>query len=272
VRVRGHGAVAVVSLAVVAFLWAPIVVVVINSVNADKLLVGWGGATFRWYREAIEDPAVRDGLVGTLEVAALTTVLSLVVAISGGLWWRRASARGRRVFDGSTYLRIILPEIVFALSLFLLFTQLKLPLGVLTVVIGHTVWNSAYAALVVQARVTGLDPALEEAAADLGAPPHRVFRRVTLPGLMPGIAAAGVLVFAFSADDVITTLFLGGTSVTTLPLVMFGLARRGITPEVNAIGSLLAIATISLLALAAAVFARASGRWRVPLPPGMGGR
>lgn len=266
---RQHPFAAVASLFVIVFLWAPLIVVAINSVNTDTLLVGWDGFTFRWYREALTDPDIRAGLRGTLLIAVISTVASLAIAVTAALWWRRGSGRGRRIFDLSTYARIILPEIVFATALFLLFTGIRAPLGITAVIIGHTVWNSAYATLIVQARVVGLDPALEEAAADLGATPRRVFRRVTLPGLLPGVAAAAVLVFAFSADDIITTFFLGGTSVTTLPLVMFGLARRGITPEVNAIGVLIALFTLALVAVALVIFARTRGRWSVPLPPGL---
>lgn len=268
--VRRHGLSAAISLAVLSFLWAPLLVVGINSVNTDPLLIHWEGFTLRWYREAIADPQVRAGLRGTVEIALLSTLISLAFAVTAGLWWRGASERARRLFEFSIYARVILPEVVFASALFILFTEIELQLGTTAVILGHTVWNSAYASLIIQARIVGLDPALEEAAADLGASPRRVFMRVTLPGLLPGIIAAGLLLFAFSADDLITTYFLGGTSVTTVPLVLFGLARRGITPEVNAIGTLVALLTLVLLAIAVLVVARVAGRWRAPLPPGMG--
>lgn len=249
-NVRRHPFSAVVALAVILFLWAPLVIVALNSVNNDVILATWKGATTRWYHQAFGNENVRAGLRQTLTVAAATTVLSLVLAVTAALWWRRASPRARRLFDGLTYLRIMLPEVVFAVALFLLFSRLKFPLGTTAVVIGHTVWNSAYATLIVQARVSTLDPALEDAAADLGANPWRTFRRVTVPGLLPAIVAAGLLAFTFSFDDVVTSYLLTGAGTSTLPVVLLSMIRFRITPEINAIGMMVMLTTASLLASA----------------------
>jgi spermidine/putrescine transport system permease protein len=248
-NVRRHPFSAVVALAVIVFLWAPLVIVALNSVNSDVLLASWKGGTTTWYRQAFDNQDVRSGLRQTLTVAAATTVLSLVLAVTAALWWRRASARMRRLFDGLTYLRIMLPEVVFAVALFLLFSRLKFPLGTTAIVIGHTVWNSAYATLIVQARVSTLDPALEDAAQDLGANPWRTFRRVTVPGLLPGIVAAGLLAFTFSFDDVVTSYFLTGAGTSTLPVVLLSMIRFRITPEINAIGMMVMLFTITMFAI-----------------------
>jgi ABC-type spermidine/putrescine transport system permease subunit II len=136
-----------------------------------------------------------------------------------------------------------------AVALFLLFSKIKFPLGTTAVVIGHVVWNSAYATLIIQARVVTLDPALEDAAADLGANPWRVFRRVTFPGLLPGIVAAGLLVFTFSFDDVVTSYFLTGSGTAPLPVVLLSMIRFRITPEINAIGMLVMLFTVSMFAI-----------------------
>jgi ABC-type spermidine/putrescine transport system permease subunit II len=249
VTIRRHWFSAVVSLCVIVFLWAPLVLVAINSINSDVLLVSWKGFTTHWYNQAYHNPDVRSGLRQTMTIALASTAFSLVLAVTGALWWRRASARSRRMFDGLTYLRIMLPEVVFAVALFLLFSKIKFPLGTVAVVIGHVVWNSAYATLIIQARVSTLDPALEDAAADLGANPWRVFRRVTFPGLLPGIVAAGLLAFTFSFDDVVTSYFLTGSGTAPLPVVILSMIRFRITPEINAIGMLVMMFTVSMFAI-----------------------
>lgn len=258
-RIRRHWFTGLISLAVILFLWSPLVIVAVNSVNRNALLVRWEGFTTSWYHQAVNNPDVRSGLRSTMVVALATTALSLVLAVTGSLWWRRAGTRGRRLFDGVTYLRIMLPEVVFATALFLVFTRLHLQLGTVAVIVGHTVWNSAYATLIVQARAASLDPALEDAAADLGASPWRAFRRVTVPSLMPAIVAAGLLAFTFSFDDVVTSYFLNGTSSPTLPVVILSMIRFRVSPEINAIGMLVMLFTVTMFAVA---FVAASGLGR----------
>ena len=246
---------AIVTALVFVFLYAPIVIVVLNSFNGDESLLGWGGFTWEWYDKVVHDQRVRDDFVTSVVIATGSTVISLVVAITAALWARSASARGRRLLDTSTYLRIVLPEIVFALGLFLLMRRLDVTLGVTTVIIGHVVFNSAYATIILQARMATLTATLEEAAADLGASPWRVFRRVTLPLLVPAILVATLLTFTFSFDDVIVSQFLGGTNAETLPVLLLGKIRLTVTPEVNAIGAGVMLITLISFALAALVAA-----------------
>jgi ABC-type spermidine/putrescine transport system permease subunit II len=238
---------------VFAALYAPIVLVLVNSFNGDGSLIGWGGFTTRWYDAVVHDGRVRDDFGTSLVVATLSTAISLVIAVAAGLWARSASDRGRRLLEASTYVRIVLPEIVFALGLFLLANRLHLKLGVATIVMGHVVFNSAYATIIVQARFATLNRTLEEAAADLGAPPWRVFRRITLPLLAPAIVVAGLLTFTFSFDDVIVSQFLGGTNAETLPVLLLGKIRLHVTPEVNAIGAGVMLITLVSFAMAALV-------------------
>jgi ABC-type spermidine/putrescine transport system permease subunit II len=242
---RRHPIIGVVAVMTMVFMWLPLAVVMVNSLNKDPLLARWGGLTMTWFGQAFRDPAVRDGLVSSLEVGLLTAGLSLIVALTGVLWWRRASSRGRRVFDAFAYARLVIPEVVFATALFLVFTRSGIQLGMMATVIGHTVWASAYATVILQARVRLLDPAVEEAAADLGASPAGVFFRVTLRQMLPGIIAAGVLAFTLSFDDVVTTFFLSGPQLNTLPLLVLGLIRFRVTPEVNAIGALVTMSMIA---------------------------
>jgi ABC-type spermidine/putrescine transport system permease subunit II len=256
-NIRRHPIAAVLSALILAFLWLPLIAVAVNSFNTDTLMAGWGGGTTHWYRLAFGDENVRAGLRTTLVIATLSTIVSLVVAVSGALWWRRAPRRARAVYDGFVYARIILPEVVFATSLFFLFLKVHFTLGLAAIVIGHSVWNSAYATVIIQARLVDLDPALEEAAADLGATPWRAFRRVTLMTLLPAIVAAGLLAFTFSFDDVVTSFFLGGTSQPPLPIVIFGMIRFRITPEINAIGVMVMLFTVALMSLAVTTLAAA---------------
>jgi ABC-type spermidine/putrescine transport system permease subunit II len=244
---------AVFTALVFVFLYLPIVIVVINSFNADEALISWGGFTTRWYSQAFHDSRVRDDFVTSVEVALISTAISLVIAVSAGLWWRRASSRARKVLDATTYMRIVLPEVVMALALFLILTRYQVALGVPTIVAGHVVFNSAYATLIIQARLATMNEVLEEAASDLGASRWRVFRRVTLPQLMPAVMVAALLVLSFSFDDVVTSLFLGGANAETLPVLLLGLIRLHVTPEVNAIASGVTIITLVTFSLAAAI-------------------
>ena len=266
-NVRRHLFTALVSLAVIVFLWAPLVIVAINSINSDTLLASWKGATTHWYADAYHEQSVRSGVQQTMKIAFFSTAISLVLAVTGALWWRRASPRARRMFDLLTYLRIMLPEVVFAVALFLLFSKINFQLGTTAVVIGHTVWNSAYATLIIQARTSTLDPALEAAAADLGANPWRVFRRVTWPGLLPGVVAAGLLAFTFSFDDFVTSFFVAGAGTTTLPLRIFASLRFGVSPAINAMAAMILALTLTAVVVAYAVLRRTgSGRSNAVIP------
>jgi ABC-type spermidine/putrescine transport system permease subunit II len=251
---------ALVTLVVLFFLYAPIGVVIANSFNADASLTSWGGLTTRWFTTAIGDGRVRDAAITSLEIAALSTVISLVIAVTAGLWSRTASRRQRQLLDAGTYMRIVLPEVVAALALFLLFRRLGLELGLWAIVVGHVVFNSAYATIVIQARLLSLSTIYEEAAADLGARPRRVFRRVTLPLIAPAIAVAALLTFTFSLDDVITSLFLSGGNAETIPILLFGMARFHITPELNAIGAAVMVLTTLSFALTVLVGTLGLGR------------
>lgn len=256
-NIKRHPLSAVLSALVIAFLWIPLVAVLIGSFDSDALLTGWSGATTQWYRQALTDPNVRSGFETTLIIAVLSALMSLAVAVSGGLWWRHAPRRARAFYDGLVYARIVVPEVVFASALFFLFLKLHFALGLPAIVVGHAVLNSAYSTLIIQARLMALDPSLEEAAADLGATPWRAFRRVTLITLMPAIIAAGLLAFTFSLDDVVTSYFLQGTSQSPLPIVLLGMIRFRITPEINAVGVFVMFLTVALMTLAVAAFTTA---------------
>jgi ABC-type spermidine/putrescine transport system permease subunit II len=256
-------------VAVLLCLYAPIVLVVVNSFNADETLVGWDGFTTKWYHSVFENERVWDDAWTSIRVAVVSTVISLVIALSTVLWMRGASARGRKTMDAATYVRLILPEVVMAFALFVLLRALDMRLDFWSVVAGHVVVYSAYATLVLQARLGSLDRAREEAAADLGAPPLRVFRRVTLVQLLPGIAVAGLLAFTFSFDNVVMSRFLGGSQTETLPVLIVSLIRRSVTPEVNALGVLIMLVMLLIVLVAALIsyFRPAAGNDRLLVDP-----
>ncbi len=268
-RVGRHRFVAAMSLLIVLFLWAPLAMVAFNAFNRNRLLTGWGGATLRWFGVAFQDVQIRDALRQTIAIGVLSTAVTLPLAVTAVLWWRRATRRARRLFDVLVYLNVILPEVVFASALFLTFVRLNIPEGLTAVVIGHSVWNTAYAILILQARLSALDPQLEEAGADLGADPLSVFWRVTLPGLLPGILVAALIAFTFSFDDVVTSFFMAGSQVNTLPLVLFGMIRFRITPEINAIGVLVMTFTAGAATTAYLVLARVNRLRRGAFPSGV---
>ena len=250
------------TILVLAFLYLPIISVMLNAFNSDTTLTSWGGATTKWFHQAWNDPQVRSGFKESIRIATISTVLSLVIAICAGLYWRKAALRGRRALDATTYMRIALPEVMTALALFTFFRRLNITLGEMTIVVGHVVFNSAYATIVIQARLATMNQVLEDAAADLGARPRRVFTRVTLPLLAPAIIVAGLLVFTFSFDDVVTSAFLAGSGAETLPMLILGLVRYHVTPEVNAIGFGVMMITLGTFALALAVIGARSITWR----------
>lgn len=225
------------------FLFAPIVLVVLNSFNANSALSGWGGFTLHWYGNAWSNPLVVTGAENSVIIALVVTAASAVLGTAAALALSRSRRWLRAMLTGVTYARIVIPELVIALALLIFFTRIGFPRGLASIMLGHIVFDSAYVTIIVSARLASRDPATDEAARDLGATPWRAFRRVLLPDLMPAIVTSALLAFTFSLDDVVTSFFLSG-SVNTLPLVILSLIRQEVTPAVNAIGvTLMAVST-----------------------------
>ncbi len=225
-----------------AFLHAPLLILIAFSFNAGRFTV-WEGFSLRWYRAAMHDPQLAEGLVNSLIVAASAAVLSTAIGTLAayGIWRRSA-----RVLSGTLYLSLVTPEIVTGVSLLALFQWvfrfLHLQLGLYTVAIAHVAFSIAYVAIVVAARLRNHDRALEEAAMDLGASEWHAFSRVTLPLLGPAIAAAGLLALVVSFDDYVITSLVAGVDSETLPMVIYAMARRGVSPAVNAVSALIVVA------------------------------
>jgi ABC-type spermidine/putrescine transport system permease subunit II len=222
--------------------------VVVNSFNVDPGLTRWGGFTTHWYFVAAHDQSVTGAVKVSLEIALATTLIATALGTAAAVGMRRAGRVARRVNDLTTYGRLIMPELVLAIGLLLAFRAVNFSLGLATIIIGHVTLFTAYAILVVSARLAGRDGSTEEAARDLGATALRAFWRVTLPEILPAVVASALLIFTFSMDNVVSSLFLS-SDTNTLPLVLFSLIRLRVTPEVNAIATVVLVLTGVLLAV-----------------------
>jgi spermidine/putrescine transport system permease protein len=240
------------TLVVYLFLYGPIAVLAIFSFNSGRQTAIWEGFTFDWYRRLLTDDRLLAAAGNSLLVAAVTTLVATSFGTAAALALSRAGSglRGRRATQSLLYLPVILPEVVLGAALLTFFGIARLRLSLGTVIVAHVVFSLSYVAIVVRARLAGLDPSLGEAARDLGANPWETFRRVTLPLALPGIAAAALLVFTLSIDDYVVTSFVAGVGSTTLPLHIYSMLKVGVTPEVNAVSTLLLAVTLVPIVLA----------------------
>ncbi|MFO7270507.1 ABC transporter permease [Sphaerobacter thermophilus] len=239
------------------FLYAPILILVIFSFNAARQQTVWTGFTFDWYAQMVQDAKAINAAKNSAIIAVISTAVSTVIGTLTALALDRYRFRGRTAFEGAMYLPIIVPEIVMAIALLVFFnfgfglleqwTKIQLNFGLGTITVAHIAFSFPFVAVVVRARLADFDRRLEEAAKDLGANEWQTFRRVTLPLLMPGILAGALLAFTLSIDDFVITFFTAGVGSTTLPLEIYGRVRRGVTPEVNAISTVLLLASIALV-------------------------
>ena len=241
------------SVATYLFLYAPIFVLVALSFNRSRLSASWGGFTLDWYAKAATNPAILSSLRNSLIVAFATMVIATLAATAAALAFHRHRFRRQGLLEGLITFPTVAPEIVLAASMLLLFAAVGLRLGFLTIILAHVAFTISYAFVVVRARIAGFDTSLEEAAMDLGAGPLQTFLKVTLPAIFPAVMAAALLVFALSIDDYVVTSFVAGVGATTLPLQIYSMVKSGISPEINAVSTMLLVAT-ALLLLAAFLF------------------
>ncbi len=241
---------------VFTFLYVPIAVLVVFSFNDSERVNVWQGLSPRWYGEALGNTQVVGALRVSLVVAFTSTIVSTVLGTAVALALDRYRFKGRRALDGTVYLPIVIPDITMAVMLLVFFAEAfklidafgpRLTLGVTTVALSHIAFNISFVAVVVRARLDQFDRTLEEAARDLYATPWRTFRRVTLPLIAPGIAAGALLALTLSLDDVVISSFTAGPGATTLPVYVFSSIRQGVTPELNAISTLMLAASITLV-------------------------
>jgi putrescine transport system permease protein len=223
-----------------AFLYLPIVILVIYSFNGSRLVTVWGGWSTRWYAELLNDHTMLESAWVTLRIALLSataaTVLGTLAAIA---LVRLGRFRGRMLFSGMIYAPLVMPEVITGLSLLLLFVAVDVDRGFWTITVAHTTLTACFVTVVVQSRLLTFDTSLEEAAMDLGCPPLRTFMTVTLPLIAPALASGWMLAFTLSLDDLVIASFTTGPGATTLPIRIYSEIRLGVKPEINAICSIM---------------------------------
>jgi len=231
------------------FLYAPIVLVVIFSFNVSRFPNNWAGFTLDWYVKLFGDYAIGFALKNTLIVSISSTIISTIFGTMISVGIERYRFLGKAPLDALLFLPIIIPDIAMAIMLLAFFVLVKMELGLSTIIISHVAFNIAFVAVIVRARMASIDPGLEEAASDLYANEWRAFWRVTFPLLLPGILAGALFAFTLSLDDYVITFFTSGPGSTTLPVRIYSMVKRGITPEINAVSSLLLLASMFLVPL-----------------------
>ncbi len=249
------------------FLYAPLAFMILFSFNSTRQHAVFTGFSLRWYEALLADTRIVEGFIVSLQVAFVTGLLAAVLGtFCAFVLVRYQRFRGRTVFSGMATAPMVMPEVIIGLSLLLLMVGAQNVFGgpergLITIIIGHTLFGMAFAMVVVQSRLQEVDRSIEEAAMDLGARPHQVFFLVTLPNIAPAILAAFLLAFTLSFDDVVITLFLSGPGVSTLPQVIFNYAVRGINPTIYAAATLL-ILTVTLFVVSYALWVARSTRKR----------
>ncbi|MCA6123029.1 ABC transporter permease [Bradyrhizobium sp. WSM 1704] len=251
-----------------AFLYLPIVILVIYSFNASRLVTVWGGWSLRWYQEFFNDRAMLEAAWMSLSVAAVSATLATLLGTLAAIGLARGERfHGRALFSGMLYSPLVMPEVISGLSLLLMFVAFSIERGFWTVTIAHTTLTMCFVTVVVQSRLVTLDRSLEEAAMDLGCDPVRAFLLVTLPQIAPAIVAGWMLAFVLSLDDVVIASFTTGPGSATLPIRIYSEVRLGVKPEINAICTLVIalIAVIIVVASFASKLSNARGENAAPL-------
>lgn len=238
------------AMAILAFLYLPLLILALYSFNESRINAVWSGFTFDWYLSLFKNRRVLEALTNSLIVAFASTIVSTVLGTTAAIALNKYQYKYKNVINGLLYLPILIPEIVMGLSLLVLFSQAHIPLGKTSLILAHITFCVSFVVITVNARLEGMRPELEQAAMDLYATPFQTFRYVTLPLAMPGIVAGALMAFTLSIDDFIISFFVAGPNSTTLPLYIYAMVKRGISPEINALSTLLMLATIVLVVLA----------------------
>ncbi|EDM73251.1 putrescine ABC transporter, permease protein [Roseobacter sp. AzwK-3b] len=241
-----------------AFLYLPMVLLVIYSFNDSKLVTVWAGFSTKWYGELLRNEAFLDAAWVTIQVAFVSSTIATILGTMGAYVIVRAGRfTGRTLFSGMIYAPLVMPEVITGLSLLLLFIGIGLDRGMFTIILAHTTFSMCYVSVVVSSRLVTFDRSLEEAALDLGCSPMQAFRLVTLPIIAPAVVAGWLLAFTLSLDDLVIASFTAGPSATTLPIKIWSSIRLGVSPEINALSTLL-IAVVSVGVIAASIVTKRS--------------
>jgi putrescine transport system permease protein len=231
------------------FIYLPMLILVIYSFNASKLVTVWGGWSIKWYVGLLDNSQLMGSVLRSLEIACYTAIAAVALGtLAAFVLTRITHFKGRTLFGGLVTAPLVMPEVITGLSLLLLFVAMAQMIGwpqergIVTIWIAHTTFCAAYVAVVVSARLRELDLSIEEAAMDLGARPWKVFFLITIPMIAPSLAAGGMMSFALSLDDLVLASFVSGPGSTTLPMEVFSAVRLGVKPEINAVASLILLA------------------------------
>ena len=235
-----------------AFLYIPILLLIIYSFNESRLVTVWGGFSTKWYGELFRNQGLMDAAWVTIRVALLSaTVATVLGTLAAVTLVRHTRFFGRTLFTGMVFAPLVMPEVITGLSLLLLFVAIDFDRGFWTVTLAHITFTMCFVAVVVQARLISFDRSLEEAAMDLGCPPFRTFMQVTLPVIMPAVISGWMLAFTLSLDDLVIANFTSGPGATTLPMKIYSQVRLGVTPEINAVCTILiALVTVGVISAA----------------------
>lgn len=232
-----------------AFLYLPIVLLVIFSFNESKLVTVWGGFSTKWYVSLLSNQGLLDAAWVTIRVGLLSATAATILGTMAALTLVRYTRfRGRMLFSGMIYAPLVMPDVITGLSLLLLFVAIGFDRGFWTITLAHTTLTMCFVAVVVQSRLLSFDQSIEEAAQDLGAPPMRTFFEITLPIIAPAVLSGWILAFTLSLDDLVIASFTSGPGATTLPMRIYSQVRLGVTPEINAVCTILiAIVTVGVI-------------------------
>ena len=237
-------------MGIVFFLmYLPIAVVVIFSFNESKLPVRWNGFSLQWYEKLFQNHAMMEALGNSLILAVASCLVSAVIGTLGAVGLSRIHWKTKGILEYISLLPLMIPEIILGMVLMAFFYMLGIPFGMLTLLIGHTVFCVPYILMEVKARLAGMDPALEEAARDLGATGFRAFWDITLPLIMPAVVSGSLLAFAMSMDDVVISIFINGPRISTLPIKVYTQMKTGVTPEINALCTIMLGITFLMIIL-----------------------
>ncbi|NLM34595.1 MAG: extracellular solute-binding protein [Clostridiales bacterium] len=235
------------------FLYAPILILVLFSFNESKLNAVWTGFSLKWYKSLFANESILTALKNTLIIAVTSTILSVMLGTVTAVGMYRYKFRGKGLLDAILFIPIVIPEIVMGIAMLSFFSMvqdtLNFEMGLITLIIAHVTFSVSYVVTVVRSRLDGFDKHLEEAAMDLGATPLQTFFKVTLPVIMPGIVSGGLLAFTLSLDDVIISFFVAGAESTTLPLKVLSMVKFGVTPEINALSTIMLLITVIMVVL-----------------------
>ena len=228
-------------------MYLPIAVVIVFSFNESKLPVRFTGFSLKWYQELIHDDAMLESLGNSLFVGVVSCLVSAVIGTLGAVGLSRIHWKTKGILEYISILPLMIPEIILGMVLMAFFYMLNLPFGMLTLLIGHTVFCVPYILMEAKARLAGMDPSLEEAARDLGASPFRAFLDITLPLILPAVMSGSLLAFAMSMDDVVISIFVNSPRVSTLPIKVYTQLKTGVTPEINALCTIMLAVTLLVL-------------------------